>query len=389
MPALRVVLVSASPAGRNGRVAHMAAGLMRAGCRVTLIAGAGAPLPDNFPADLPVLHVLPPEVDRGGRFDDPAGEALKALSDAHVVHASGQGALAWALRGMGERSALIYDVPGDIPAPVGTGGGLLARAGALKSEAALTIAERKGAARAVAITCVGYTFGEFLQRELKLGKVPVVPIYPALPLVDAIPPVVLPGATGNFPKVVIPGGDFAGMETGVRAVARMRRVELVIAGGHGDYAPVTAWAREERAEGRVIRLDDPPGGMLATVAACQAALVLPSDTSPRALHDLPDALFVCIMAETPMVASELPGVERIVGRNALGMLAAPDDVELIADTAGRIATDRPTRERYQHNLKVVREKRYCWQVQEERLVALYRQLFAASGVETAVKEQGV
>jgi glycosyltransferase involved in cell wall biosynthesis len=241
----------------------------------------------------------------------------------------------------------------------------------------------------VAITCVGYTFGEFLQRELKLGKVPVVPLYPAVPYVEEIAPVQLPGATGNFPKVVIPGGDFAEMETGVRAVGRMRRVELVIAGGHGDFSQVEAWAREERAEGRLIRLDDPPGGMLATVAACQAALVLPTDTSPRALHDLPDALFICIMAGTPMVASDLPGVERVVDGNALGMLASPDDVELIADTAGRIAADRPTRERYQHNLNVVREKRYCWEVQEQRLLALYRQLFATPGVETAAKKQGV
>ncbi|MDH4228272.1 MAG: glycosyltransferase [Nitrospirota bacterium] len=382
-----VAVVGADPGGRNGRLARMADGLSRSGLRVALVVPPeSVPQLPPLSSGLRVIPGLPTDVDRSRAPESPIGAAAAAqgaecLREASIVHAAGQGGLMWAARHCGPHTRLVYDVPGDLPffrrSPRGQKSpnvGLRARGAALLDEMVLAVGERRAARRAVAITCVGYTLGEYLQREFKLGRVPVVPLYPALPFIPEVTPLVVPGATGNFPKVAISRGDFADLETAIAAVGRLRGVELVVINGHGDFSLAQKWARRERMENRLRRVEVAPDRELATLAACQVGLVLAGDTSPRALHDIPDALFRCIMAGVPVVAGALPGVERIVARHAIGMLAETDDLELIADNVGRIATDATARDRFRHNVAVVRERRYSWEMQEQRLLALYAEL---------------
>jgi hypothetical protein len=283
-----------------------------------------------------------------------------------------------------DSAKLIYDVPAAEPlpeAPEGASWGARGRswlAGIKSSVGAWRMAPRIDAA-----ICPSYIFGEFLQREMKLRKVPVVPIYPALPLVDEIVPDPQLWADNKHPVVAVLGGDFAGLEAAIHAVARVRELSLMVVNGHGDWQAAEYIAEGyPRMTGRLRRVDVAPERVLGTVAGCELGLVLPQDSSQQALYDIPPQMFVFLMAGVPVVASDLPGIERLVLAQNFGLLADPEDLEQVANQVGRAWSDRPNHERLVYNVDLVRRHRYSWEVQAKRLLTLYAQLTGSADART-------
>jgi glycosyltransferase involved in cell wall biosynthesis len=203
----------------------------------------------------------------------------------------------------------------------------------------------------------------------------VVPIYAAHPFAEAISPNVPAVLRPGRPAVALVGPDHAPLGPVLEAALRVRELDVVAINGNslGGAAPETAWdeAAAGRMKGRLHRLAVPEADLVSTLAAFQAGLVLPADTSQRSLYDLPDALFGFVMAGVPLVASNLPGIERLIWSHNIGTSVDPGDVEQMADALGRTCLDAAYRERLLHNIGIVRRKRYSWEAQETRLLDLY------------------
>lgn len=380
----RVALFSTDLAGRNGRTMNIVHSLAGAGYDVTLYASAQALRGCTLPAEVTAVACLPDGIDAEAGSAPAAWPPEVNLEGVDVVHACGQGVLAWVAPRVPEGTRLIYDSPGEVPARLGEPPrGWKARGRAWLNEMRLTLGERRQSGRVDAVLSIGYMFGEFLQRELKLGRVPVVPIYAALPFREEVFPEPPPGLPPGPERAVMLEPDFAALEAPVKALARLRGIELVAVNGRGDLNQCLEWVRESGMEGRFHTVAVPHARLLSVLASFPVGLVLPMDSSRRALHEIPDALFTCIMAGLPVVASALPGVERIVANHNIGTVVDPLDLEQIADSTLRICRDSALRERLAHNLAVVRRKRYSWEAQEERLLALYAQLLSGRGTARA------
>jgi len=364
----RVAMVVAHPARHNGRAALMARTLAEAGHAVTLYTVEGEPRPGLLPDAVRTVDCLGPG---GNGSAPPEAFAGVDLAGTDVLQVAGRAALGALAGRVTEGMRLVYDVPGadfgapdprEVPAagPRGWLKGLKGRVG-----------EWLGAARVDAVLCPGYAFGEFLQRELKLGRVPVVPIYAAHPFRESVRPMAPPCLTPGRPAAALLGGEHAAMVPAVAALALLKGVDLVAVNGTGDFAPLAAAAEAHGVGRRVHRLEVDPADLIPTLAAFQVGLVLPADTSQHALYDLPDALFGFFMAGVPVVTSNLPGIEHVVWTHNVGTLVELDDPEQVADAVGRTCTDPALRERLLHNVGLVRRKRYAWEAQEGRLLDLY------------------
>lgn len=374
----RVALVAARPERHNRRALLMAGTLSAAGHTVTLYAETGFARPDALPAAVRVVACLPEAADAGRDLNasDLAGVDLR---HADVLQVQGQAALRLLAGRVEPRVKLVYDVAG-IDAPrSAAAGGLRGGAKDWLHDMWLSVGEWFRAPRIDAVVCPGYVFGQFLQRELKLKKVPVVPIYAAHPLWETVKPEVPPCLRPGRPAVALVGGAYEAAFPVVRAIGRVPNVDLVVINGRGDWEALEAEAGETRMADRLYRLEVAEGALIPTLAAFQAGLLLPVDSSQRALYDLPDALFSFLMAGVPVVASELPGMERIVVTHNVGALAGPDDEEHLADSVGRVCHDMALRQRLLHNVALVRSKRYCWEAQEGRLLDLYDHLLGDAG----------
>lgn len=374
----RVALVAARPEHHNRRALLMARTLAEAGHSVTLYVEAGHDARDLLPAAVRVVPCLPPAADEAHapKAADLAGVDLK---DAEVVQVEGQAALRRLAGQVGEGVRLVYDVPGLEPERPPAARGVKEGARDWLQDAWLSVGEWFRSPRIDAVLCPGYAFGHFLQRELHLKKVPVVPIYAAHPFQESVKPEVPSCLRPGRPAVALAGGSYETAAHAVRAIGRVRNVDLVVINGRGDWEALAAEAEASRMADRLFRLEVADGVLIATLAAFQAGLVLPADTSQRALYDLPDALFSCLMAGIPLVASDLPGMERIVADHNVGALAEPGDEEHLADAVGRVCHDAALRDRLLHNVALVRRKRYCWEAQEGRLLDLYDHLLTGAG----------
>ncbi|MBI5136590.1 MAG: glycosyltransferase family 4 protein [Nitrospirae bacterium] len=376
MSAPRVGLFAVAPERVNGRALAMLRSLRGAGYRVTLFSTPeGARLaPEGVEAEACLA------VNGQGGQERVRLAQVPDLSGFDVLQVAGRGLFAEVARHAPETARLIYDVPcAEGPSAARPGDGIAARGLGWLAGLRTSVGAWRSAPAIDAVVCPSYVFGEYLQRELKLGAVPVVPIYPALPLVEAVTPDPTYWGRKGRPAVVVLGGDFAAAEPAVRGVGRLRDVDLVIVNGHGDWEALERVASEfPRMAGRLHRIGVPEDALLGTLVNFRVGLVLPTDTSQQALYDIPPALFTLVMAGLPVVASDLPGIERLVAAHNFGLLANPGDFEQVADQVGRTLNDVAAYERLRHNVDVVRRQRYAWEVQEKRLLALYAQLAGAA-----------
>ncbi len=369
---IRVALIAHDPVARNRRVVQMAEGLAADGYEVCLYVGHDLNWPDGPPVSLSVERCLPTEPEQA---DDGAIDRLIEAQQPHIVQVNDPVTLARMARVLPATTRLIYDAPGAGQEPLNTveTEPLTQWAGNWWRRLQVGVGERRAAPRVDAVLCSSYLFGEFLQRELKLAEVPVVPIYAALPHQE-LPRPAAPWLLTGRPAVVVLAPEFAALEVSLTAVAQLRKVELVVINGRGDPAPLQAWAKQHEMTGRLHRLQVDEADLPGALAAARAGLSLSRDHCQRALYDIPDSLFHYLMAGIPVVASWLPGLERIIHQSHFGVLANPDDPAHLADQLARICLDDAAAERFCHNVKVVRKSRYSWEVQQRRLNQLYAQM---------------
>jgi glycosyltransferase involved in cell wall biosynthesis len=183
--------------------------------------------------------------------------------------------------------------------------------------------------------------------------------------------------------VLYQGGLFTdrGIEQAMRAVLRVEDAVLAIMGWGTLRELLTERVTRPPYAGRVHMLDPvPPTELLAWSASADVMVICIQPTSLNHRLSTPNKLFEALAAGVPVVASDLPGMARIVRETEAGALCDPTDPAAIAN-ALRSILDAPAEERAarQERILATAHARYSWEDQEVRLLDAYRRLLPEPG----------
>jgi glycosyltransferase involved in cell wall biosynthesis len=187
---------------------------------------------------------------------------------------------------------------------------------------------------------------------------------------------------GDRPVLVYSGALSArrGIENTVLALGHIPGASLVLL-GDGPLRPAIEdlIAREQLTE-RVFFCDfvrhlDVPK----LISSADVGIVPYENVGMNHYLGSPSKLFHYIMAELPIACSDFPFLRSVVAGHGLGAVFDPDDPRSIARAVSLIVGDHDHRQAIKRNLSVAR-RRYCWEVEEEGLLAVYRSLDAREAV---------
>lgn len=183
--------------------------------------------------------------------------------------------------------------------------------------------------------------------------------------------------------VLYQGGLFTdrGIEQAMEAVLRLEGAVLAIMGWGTLREALTERATRPPYAGRVHMLDPvPPSELLPWSASADVMVICIQPTSPNHRLSTPNKLFEALAAGVPVVASDLPGMARVVRETGAGVLCDPTDPTAIA-AAIRTILDAPAGERaaLRSRILAAAHAKYSWEDQEIRLLEAYRRLLPEAG----------
>ncbi len=245
----------------------------------------------------------------------------------------------------------------------------------------LRVRERSWVRRCDALVTVSEPYADVLERTLRRRPDAIVMNCPPVWLPPEPPRRVLHEELGldADQRIVLYLGQVApgrGVEQLVDAIGRVERAVLVVAGWGSRYEAV----RDDAARGPVA---DRVRFMAGVAPERIPVVVASADVSAMPVHgttlnhrlNTPTKLFDAIGAGTPVVASDLPAMARIVEETGCGVLCDPTDPEDIA-RAIRSIVDAPDERRREFRAACLRaaRERYNWERQAEVLLELYGSL---------------
>jgi glycosyltransferase involved in cell wall biosynthesis len=102
------------------------------------------------------------------------------------------------------------------------------------------------------------------------------------------------------------------------------------------------------------------------------ALYDPADHNARFAS--PNKLFEAMMCEKPIVVSDGTSMADVVRKEKCGLVVPYGDVQAIREAIARLKSDPGLRQELAANGRRVYEEKYDWQIMEQRLLTLYRQI---------------
>jgi glycosyltransferase involved in cell wall biosynthesis len=185
------------------------------------------------------------------------------------------------------------------------------------------------------------------------------------------------GLSAGTPVVLYHGGlsPERGIEQLIAAIAELPRCVLVLMGYGALESRLPAMIAEHGLADRVRLLPPvPPGELLDWVAAADiAAMPIQASTLNHRLTT-PNKLFEAMAAGVPVVASDLPGMSRIIEETGCGLTCDPADPSSIAAAIRRIVDDPTAAERMSAAGLAAASGTYSWTGQVEKLAAEYTSL---------------
>ncbi|MBW2059865.1 MAG: glycosyltransferase [Deltaproteobacteria bacterium] len=116
--------------------------------------------------------------------------------------------------------------------------------------------------------------------------------------------------------------------------------------------------------------------LLATASSDMGLFLLPP-TNLTYRFSLANKLFDYVMAEIPMIVSDLPEMRGFVEKYGLGIAVDLERRDEIAGAITRLAEDRAMYRRIVANIREAK-KELCWEKQEGKLVTVYQELSSSS-----------
>jgi glycosyltransferase involved in cell wall biosynthesis len=185
------------------------------------------------------------------------------------------------------------------------------------------------------------------------------------------------GLSAETPVVLYQGGlsPERGIEQLIAAMAQLPQCVLVLMGYGALEARLPAMIAGHGIGDRVRFLPPvPPGELLDWVAAADiAAMPIQASTLNHRLTT-PNKLFEAMAAGVPVVASDLPGMSRIIEETGCGLTCDPADPSSIAAAIRRIVDDPAASERMGAAGLAAASGTYSWTGQVEKLAGEYARL---------------
>ncbi|MBI5511319.1 MAG: glycosyltransferase [Deltaproteobacteria bacterium] len=181
----------------------------------------------------------------------------------------------------------------------------------------------------------------------------------------------------DAPVLLYVGGiqPHRGLEVAVAALAELREVVLVLLGPawgatvQGLQAQAVALGVLERLQ---ILPPVPPADVTAWAADADVGLCVIPPVSLSYRLALPNKLFEYALAGLPVVASDAPEIKRYVSRFHLGITVAAPEPQALAAAVRALLADRRGARVHEPDPAVVAA--LCWELQAEKLNALYARL---------------
>jgi len=167
-----------------------------------------------------------------------------------------------------------------------------------------------------------------------------------------------------------------GVDQVIEAVELCENVSLAII-GYGMHVPFLKNLVSQRGlENRVHFLGAVPAGDLASwSASADVGICTIVGNSDSYRHSMPNKLFEYAMAGLPVIASNYEGMGSFVIKNDFGITCDPTSVSGLAASIKSLQVDSELRKRLSSNAKVASSK-FNWQVEQEKLLAVYANLVA-------------
>ncbi len=170
---------------------------------------------------------------------------------------------------------------------------------------------------------------------------------------------------------------FKGVDVLLRALTRLRDngIRLLVVGDGDQRARYQTLAARLGLRDRVVFGGRVSDARLPAHYVLADALVLPSTTMGEAFGLV---LLEALACQTPVIASNLPGVRSVVANGEDGLLVEPGDAEDLAAKLVALLGDSRRRRRMGERGRAKVEARYTWERIGTRLETIYRQVLAAS-----------
>jgi glycosyltransferase involved in cell wall biosynthesis len=191
-----------------------------------------------------------------------------------------------------------------------------------------------------------------------------------------------PGFPAHVPIVLYQGGIYArdrAFRASIRALKFLDDAVLVILGfgRDSDLKLIRQWADEEGVADRVHLLPPRPFDELVRTAAAATVGIVPIRAIDLGTYTGDtNKLFEYLMAGLPVAASNLPEIRRVLtaGDPPPGELFDAEDPESIALAIGRLLADEELYAARRREARRLALEHYNWNVQEPRLVEIYREV---------------
>lgn len=302
--------------------------------------------------------------------------AVQAAGPVNVWHAHDLTGLAAIARVVPHRIPVVYDSH-ELFLESGTATRLpgLARQALRRYESRLV-------SRAAAVITVNDEISAVLRRRYHPRSIAVVHNCPSLPETQPASPLIrdAAGIPAASPVVLYHGGmtPGRGIDLLLEALAQdgLQGVHLALMGYGPLVADLQELARTERWRDRLHVLGPvPPSSLLAWVSSADVGAMVNPGGTLNDVYSSPNKLFECIAAGTPVVASDLPAIRRIVIDNQSGPLGAvcdPGSVDSIAEAVRSILRLEPSEvESMRARCRVAARERWNWEAEARTLLSVY------------------
>ena len=109
------------------------------------------------------------------------------------------------------------------------------------------------------------------------------------------------------------------------------------------------------------------------IAAADVEMMIIEPITKSYYYALPNKLFESIQAKTPIIASDLPEITKIVNQYNIGIICESLEESSIVDAIQRMVNDQANFERYKDNMGIAKYE-LCWENEKKALQKAYAQI---------------
>lgn len=170
-------------------------------------------------------------------------------------------------------------------------------------------------------------------------------------------------------------GEGRGIETLLEAVTEIKDAGLIILGNCSSKKykeELVIKAEKNNIFNRVLFFDAVPIKELwKYVGAADVSMVSIVPIVKSYYYALPNKLFESIQSLTPIIASDLPEIKKIVQSYKIGLLNKPDDVEDIVRCINTMKENKTQYKLFKKNLEIAKQE-LCWEEEKKILLKAYQ-----------------